>query len=153
VNTSTLAADLRDANARPYPSGWWRSGPLDPAVLAVDRAGVGVRLRTRADLLAAWRAEAEAVAAVMNEQAEAEAAVRIDAADPLRGAAPLTPDAMVRLWASETLQAQLSPGDPIPDAIRTAFNRAQALLWAGEPIPDAATLVDEPRQDDGQNGK
>jgi hypothetical protein len=105
---------------------------------------VGRRLRTRDELLGAWRHEAELAAAGAHERAEAEAAIRIDANDPLRGATPLTPNAIIRLWADETLHVQLAPDDEIPPAIRAAFARAQALLWDGEPIPDAAVLVDEP---------
>jgi hypothetical protein len=105
---------------------------------------VSRRIRSRAELLTAWRLEAEVEAAGVNEWAEAVAAAAFDAADPLLSGAPLTPDSIVRVWAREELRLELAPRDRIPPAIRTAFARAQAALWAGEPIPDAAILVDEP---------
>jgi hypothetical protein len=105
---------------------------------------VGGRRRTRAELLSAWRHDTEGAAAAQNERAEAEAAARLDAADPLLSGAPVTPDAVVRIWAGDSLLVELRPDDPVPPAITAAFREAQAALWDGAPISGATLLVNEP---------
>ena len=112
--------------------------------MAADTVGVPRRLRTRTELLGGWRAEAEAAAAARDAAAEAAAAAALDAADPLLSGAPITPEAVVRVWAADGLGAELHPADPVPLAILAAFRAAQAALWVGEPISDPTVLVDEP---------
>jgi hypothetical protein len=104
---------------------------------------VGRRLRTRDELLAVWRAEAELAAAAVNERGEVEASARIDAEDPRLGLGPMTPDVVVKVWAAETLSVEFAPGDRVPPQVRAAFDRAQRLLWDGEPIAGGWALVDD----------
>ena len=94
------------------------------------------RLRSRDELLAAWRARDSVAAAARDAAAEAFAAQAIDR--------PADSEAVLRVWAADALRLELAAGQPIPEAVRRAFARAQDALWAGEPIRDPALLVDEP---------
>ncbi|HEY3548857.1 MAG TPA: hypothetical protein VGK17_22520 [Propionicimonas sp.] len=50
-------------------------------------------------------------------------------------------DALVAAWTADRLDVELTPGEPIPTAIRGAFRRSQEALWGGEPVGDALALL------------
>ena len=78
----------------------------------------------------------------MDARVEAAIARELDENDPFRGSAPMTPDAVLRVWASQTLAVELSWNQPILPSIRNAFSRAQAMLWDGTPVVNPVVLLD-----------